>query len=157
MDTIKNLIIYAVLIVLLWVAVVVIRRYAVRVQVPADYIEVQIPDVEHYPTYALSHLPFSAYSHGDAVAYRTPENSQHGTAFGWVLALPGDTVSISDGTLSVNGKPDIRFTSLGRPDLPPLPIPANFAFVVTSAHLTDSLVRGPLPAVAILGRLENFP
>ncbi len=119
MDTIKNLIIYAVLIVLLWAAVVVIRRYAVRVQVPADYVEVQIPDVEHYPTYALSRIPFSAYSHGDAVAYRTPENSQHGTAFGWVLALPGDTVSISDGTLSVNGKPDSRFTNLGRPDLPP--------------------------------------
>ena len=66
-------------------------------------------------------------------------------------------MGIASNTLVVNGKPDARFGNLGRPDLAALPVPANYAFVVTSAHVTDSLIRGPLPSVSIQGRLENFP
>ena len=160
MELLKQLITYAVLAAIICAGVIWIPRLTSRVQVPPDYQEITVPDVEHYPSYSYRALDSVSGLHpGDAVAYRvsTSEGSL-GNAFGWVAAVPGDEVRFIKGKVVVNGKEVSVSGPLGeRPDLGPLVIPENHVYVVTTMHTTDSVVRGPLPLSALRGRLESFP
>ena len=58
----------------------------------------------------------------------------------------------------VNGKDFATCGPLGeRPDTGPMVVPENHVYVVTTLHVTDSVIRGPLPLSALRGRLVGFP
>jgi hypothetical protein len=160
MELLKQLLTYAVLVVILGAALVYIPKLTSRVQVPPDYSEVTVPDVEHYPSYSYQVLDsVSALHQGEAVCYRVAnaEGAANGNGFGWVAGLPGDEVRLVGGKLMVNGKPSSTSGSYDHPDLGPLLVPDGHVFVVTTLHSTDSLVRGPMPLSSLRGRLESFP
>ncbi|MBA2480901.1 MAG: hypothetical protein H0V44_09575, partial [Planctomycetes bacterium] len=95
---------------------------------------------------------------GDAVCYRVAVGeSAQSNGFGFVAALPGDTVSLAKGMLQVNGAPSKYSGPTNLADSGPLMVPQNHVYVVTSTHLTDSVVKGPLPAAALRGRIAEFP
>lgn len=157
MDLLKQLLVYAVLVVVIYVGVLLLQRIAVRVSLPSNFTEMPVQDADHYPTFHLTQLGLSQLRHGDIVCYDTPvtpNGDDH--SFGYIVALPGDTFGISGGAVAINGTPDARFHVVPCADCPPLPVPAGHVMILTLGHQTDSLVRGPLPASVVRGRVENF-
>lgn len=160
MELVKQLLTYAILVAIVAAGFIYIPKITSRVQVPPDYSEITVPEVEHYPSYSCTPLKSVAeLTSGDAVAYRVPNNEgTYGNGFGWVAGKPGDEIRIAGGQVLVNNRP---FSSSGPlhsvADLGPLTVPENHVFVVTTLHTTDSIVRGPIPLSALRGRLEGFP
>jgi hypothetical protein len=160
MELLKQLLTYAVLIGLLIAGSIWIPRLTSRVQVPPDYSEIVVPDIEHYPSYAYEKLlSVDGLKAGDTVCYQVPNSEGVASnGFAWVAAVPGDEVRLAKGQLMVNGKASTTSgMAMDRPDIGPLIIPANHVYVVTTTHRTDSLVRGPMPLGNLRGRVENFP
>jgi hypothetical protein len=161
MALLKQLLTYVALILVVLGAVLLINHLLSRAQVSADYVEIDVPDVEHYPTYAVHPKRISQMIQGDVVCYRLPRDPEghgNGNGFGWVAAIPGDTVAISKGVLLVNGEAWKRCPALpGAPDSAPVAVPLEHLYVVTTTHLTDSIARGPIPSAVIQGQVENFP
>ncbi|MDA3960164.1 MAG: S26 family signal peptidase [Planctomycetota bacterium] len=102
-------------------------------------------------TVTLAHL-----RHGDVIAFRTDVEDDENIAFGYVAALPGETLRISDGTLAVNDKP---FTDTDIPqnmgDVPALTIPRDHVYVLSERHQFDSTAYGPIPGRFLLGRVKE--
>jgi hypothetical protein len=161
MALLKQLITYVVLLCLVVGAVLLINHMLSRAQVASDYTEIDVPDVEHYPTYALHPMALSQMHSGDVVCYRLPKDSEghgNGNGFAWIAGTPGDTIAIAKGVLLVNGEPWKRCPPLAAAaDCAPFAVPLEHLFVITTTHLTDSIARGPMPAAVIQGEVESFP
>jgi hypothetical protein len=161
MELLKQLLTYAILVLIVGAGLVYIPKLTSRVQVPPDYVEIAVPDVEHYPSYSFQPLDsVSALNRGDAVCYRIPnsDGGAYGNGFGWVAGMPGDEVRIAAGKVTVNGTPSSASGAVnGSPDMGPLVVPEGHVFVVSTMHMTDSVMRGPLPLSVLRGRLESFP
>jgi signal peptidase I len=78
---------------------------------------------------------------------------------GRVVALPGDSVEVSNGTIKVNGTPISKQISNREKqisDLPEILVPRGHFFVMSNEgtyYGWDSLMYGPIPANSVLGRL----
>lgn len=160
MDLLKQLLSYVFIIVLVWLAAAYGMPMLSRAQMPTDYMEIpEVPDVEHYRSYVLEkNVKVSSLQQGQVVCYRIKGDGAHGNGFGYIAAVPGDVVEISDQGLVVNGAAYKRSGALMEyPNFGKLVVPANYVYVVTTAHLTDSLARGPIPASGLRGRIGEFP
>jgi signal peptidase I len=161
MDLAKQLITYVVMIALLWAGLHYLP-YLSRANVSSEYIDITVPDVDKYPSYALDpFVTINHLAHDDVVMFRkTGGTDAPGNFFGWVVALPGETVRVKDNQLLVNDQPVRKDAALRisyRPDAGPILVPAGTVWVATSLHMTDSLAIGPVPAAAIKGKVANFP
>jgi hypothetical protein len=158
MDLLKHLLFYVVMIALIWGAVVLSKRYLSRVQVQPDFNEIAVPDADHYPSYRLKPFEVHGIEPGSAVSYYLPDGSHgSGYSFGWIWAVPGDTVAVADGAILVNGKPLKDFHNLNHCDCPAFPVPVDHCLVLTSVHQTDFLAHGLMPLAAIKGEVVGFP
>jgi Signal peptidase, peptidase S26 len=93
----------------------------------------------------------------DAVCYKLGSGEDDQVNFGWVAALPGDQLSIVNGNIHVNGKAIGRGGNVTINDCAAVTIPAHHVFIVSDLHQRDSLAVGPLPAAALIGRINKFP
>jgi hypothetical protein len=155
MDFLKQLIAYAILIALFWAGVVVVRMMS-RAHVPSGYTDIN--GMQEFTSYRVDrNVTITQFQPGDALCYRISDQEEGQTTFGWVAGLPGDAVAISKGQLLVNGKPCERGDKILLPDCGPIQVPAKHLFVVSDRHERDSTARGPIPAIAIHGRLGALP
>ena len=161
MILIKQILSYLILLAVILGVVAGVQHLLSRVTVSSDYTEIEVPDVDRSPSYALKPEPLGAMQVGEAVAYSLPQDRTgqgNGNGFAWIAGVPGDVISITKGVLLVNNVPDSHCQPLPtRADCPPFPVPLGHLFVVTTTHGTDSLARGPLPQSLILGVVESFP
>ena len=81
-----------------------------------------------------------------------------------LMVQPGDRIAVdATGKLSVNDKP---FTQVERlqarklgatfPSCGPMTVPADHLYLINNEGLNDSLGRGPLPAIALRGRVGGL-
>jgi signal peptidase I len=116
-------------------------------------------------------LPARALRRGDVVVFRFPEDPRRDFVKR-VIGLPGETVSIRDKRVSVDGRPlsepyafhaddatwpddpQIAETRRRRDQLPPLRVPDDAYFMMGDNRddSNDSRFWGPVPATHILGR-----
>jgi len=161
MILIKQILSYLILLGLVLGVVYGVRHLLSRVTVSSDYTEIEVPDVDRSPSYALKVEPLSAMEGGEAVAYSIPQDRTgqgNGNGFAWIAGMPGDMVAITKGVLLVNNVPEGHCPAMPtQADCPPFPVPLGHLFVVTTGHATDSIARGPLPQPLILGVVESFP
>lgn len=155
MDFLRQVFFYAVLIAMFWGTVILVPKMA-RFQVPSGYSDVY--NLAEYKSYRVDRsIPLSRLQPGDAVCFRVGKSPDTKINFGWIAALPGDEVEVKVGELLVNGKACKHGGSINLPDCGPVRIPVNYFFVVTDLHQYDSIARGPLPAIALYGRVGEFP
>ena len=161
MEFVKQLAIYAILIITLWAAVVYLPRFR-SLTIPSGNGEISgAEELKSYPLDVTVTIP--RLHHGDVVSYRLGDESDDVVHLAWVAGLPGDRIAVAGGKLVVNDKP---FAHLERPfsgavggALPscgPLTVPADHLFLVNSEGRNDSLARGPLPSIALRGRLGGL-
>jgi signal peptidase I len=76
--------------------------------------------------------------------------------FAYVGGLPGDQVEVRDGNLLINGR-SVERGALGKqnPDRLPFIVPAGHVYILSDAHIHDSIAHGPLPRAALLGRVTE--
>jgi hypothetical protein len=155
MDFLRQMFFYAVLIAMFWGTVILVPKLS-RFQVPSGYSDVY--NLTEYKSYRVDRtISLSRLQPDDAVCFRVGKTPETEINFGWIAALPGDEVEVKAGELLVNGKACKRGGNIILPDCGPLRIPANHFFVVTDCHQYDSVARGPLPAIALYGRVGDFP
>jgi hypothetical protein len=156
MDFLKQAIMYIVLAAAFWGTIAVVKALS-RVQVPSGYSDVD--NLEEYASYRVDrNVGIRQLRAGDPISYRLGKAHDHEVYFGWVAGVPGDDVAIAKGEVTVNGKAVGHGDKLASaPDCGPLRVPANHVFVVSDHHDSDSLACGPIPAVAIHGRLGSLP
>ncbi len=156
MDFLRQMIIYALLVAAFWGTIAVVKAMS-RVQVPSGYSDVN--NLEEFTSYRVDRNVGLRQLHaGDAISYRLGKDREHEVYFGWVAGLPGDDVAVVKGELTINGKSTGHGDALtSQPNCAPLRVPANHVFVVSEHHEYDSIAYGPIPAVAIHGRLGSFP
>jgi hypothetical protein len=185
----RQLVMYAVLLVLGFASYVLISSWG-SFSVRPGYDEVNgLTEGTSYTvdqTVSLKNLQI-----GDAVCYKLGDHDDDRVNFGWVAALPGDQLSITNGRPSsnqnssnqastgknangkntdnknsndnsggkilVNGKPITRGGDVTMSDSAAITIPLNHVFIVTDLHHRDSIALGPLPAAALIGRINKFP
>lgn len=155
MEHLKQAIIYAILIALVWVGIAIVPQFR-KVVVPAGFDE--LPGLEELKDYPLdTTIGINRLVVGDTVSYRLGDEGDDVVRLGWVAGLPGDRVGVdADGWWTINGK---RFERAANTPLPPchaVPVPADHFMVLTRTHLTDSLKNGPLPATALRGRVGGL-
>lgn len=156
MGWIREYLLYAFLIAVVYATVTLVPRFASTVQVPPDWSDIE--GLDNFATKGIdSRLPFSELRRDDPVCFRLGEQEDRATNFGWIAALPGDLVLIEQGKLLVNGQANNRGMTMHAPRMGPLRVPADHVFLVSSFHQHDSTVNGPLPASAIRGRLKALP
>ncbi len=170
--------------VLEWVSVVVVAvllSFGVRTYVAQVFL---IPSGSMLPTLQIGEriavdklsYRFQPVGRGDIVVFRRPplERADYPDLVKRVIGLPGDTVSLSDGRVEIDGRP------LAEPWLPtpapatdPSPLAAPFSldhpYTVPAGHFyvmgdnrtdsEDSRYFGPIPADLIVGRMafEAWP
>jgi hypothetical protein len=156
MDIIRHYASYAAIIAVFWLAVFLVPKCS-RVSVPPDYYE--IDGLEGYRSYRLDEsVTVRQLVTGDGICFQLGTASDRRTYFGWVAGKAGDEVAISNGEVQVNGTVVQKVTKMtGVPNCPPIRIPDNHFFVLSNAHANDSLVNGPLPAIALRGRIGELP
>jgi hypothetical protein len=155
MDVIKHYLSYAVLIAIFWAAVIIVPKCS-RVTVPENYND--IAGMEPYTGYTLdTSVTLAQLRRDDAICFRLGASDDKRINFGWIAALPGDQVSIVAGFVHVNGEKAKRGGEVNLPSLQPLVVPANFLYVISESHQFDSVAEGPLPAIALRGRIEHLP
>jgi Signal peptidase, peptidase S26 len=185
----RQLVMYAVLLVLGFTAYVLISSWG-SFSVRPGYDEVNgLTEGTSYTvnqTVSIKNLQI-----GDAVCYKLGDHDDDRVNFGWIAALPGDQLSItnghhsgnpsssgqnsteknasgkntenknssenSGGKIIVNGKPITRGGNVTMSDSAAITIPLNHIFIVTDLHHRDSIALGPLPAAALIGRINKFP
>ena len=162
MDQLKQLVIYAILICLLWAAVVYLPRFR-SITIPGGNGE--ITGAEQLKSYSLDiTVTVPRLRQGDVVSYRLGDESDDVVHLAWVAGLPGDRIAVdATGKLSVNDKP---FTQVERlqarklgatfPSCGPMTVPADHLYLINNEGLNDSLGRGPLPAIALRGRVGGL-
>ncbi|MCX8039037.1 MAG: S26 family signal peptidase [Planctomycetota bacterium] len=150
---IRTLIGFAVFVVAVVFAATWLPAWLNRVQVPVDYDDLQ--GLEGGKGLWLEPPPYRA---GDVLAYRLGPGPDD-VGFGVVVALPGDSVRLSEGRLLVNGeavRPWSPYQPLrGLAELGPLTVPAGHWFVVSTRHQRDSLAHGPIGAERVLGKVRE--
>jgi hypothetical protein len=155
MDWLKQMTIYAIIVATLWVGIVYLPRYR-RVAVSSDYSNeiLGIDMVKDYPLDETATL--ATLQHGDAICYRLARDGELAVRLGWIAGLPGDVIATNaEGKITINGKISTR--TMPGPPYGPLLVPAGHFMVVTDGHGFDSLARGPLPAIALRGRIGVLP
>jgi hypothetical protein len=155
MDLLKQAMIYALLIALLYALVIGVRHFA-HVHVPSGFSD--ISGLEEFSSYGVDRtVTLAQLRPGDAVCYYVDGREEASLCFGWIIALPGDEVGVSQGLPLLNGKPESHGDKLDSPDLSGVRIPAHHVWVVSDHHYSDSFALGPIPAIAIYGRLAHLP
>jgi hypothetical protein len=161
MIMIKQVLSYLVMLGILLGLVFVVKHMLSRVTVASDYTEIEVPDVDRSPSYAVKAMALGEMQADEVVAYNLPKDRNglgNGNGFAWIAGVPGDLISIAKGVLLVNNVPYTRCAAMPtRPDCPAFPVPVGHLFVVTSGHATDSIARGPLPQSLVIGVVESFP
>ncbi len=157
MDVIKHWLGIAALIAAVWAFVVYVVPFTRRVSVPQDYTDLE--GLKPYESYGLEvGVPPEALRPGDGICYRLGQDADKQACFGWIVAKPGDRVSVVGGALKVNGNDAaVKNPIANQPDSGPLQVPAGHVYVVSSYHRLDSVAFGPLPEAAIRGRLSELP
>lgn len=162
MEFIKQAAIYAILILALWAAIVYLPRFR-SVTVPGGNMEVTgAVELESYPLDVTVTLP--RLNQGDVVSYRLGDEGEDVVHLAWVAGLPGDRVAVDPaGRLMVNDKPfaqvpraHSRALGVTLPACGPLTVPADHLFLVNNDGQDDSIGRGPLPAIALRGRVGGL-
>ncbi len=103
------------------------------------------------PSKYLFHSP----DRGDVIVFRYPKDPSR-DFIKRVIGVPGDTISITDGAVSVNGvvlsEPYITFPS--KTDMEPLVVPSHSYFVMgdNRANSSDSRAWGFVPEDNIIGK-----
>jgi len=156
LEWLKQLVFYSIAIAAVWAAIVYIPRFK-RVAVSGEYTEITgIDTVKDYPLDATATL--ATLNHGDGICYQLADDGDMSVRLGWIAGLPGDLlVSDSKGKLTVNGKPVGHGEDIPGPPLGPLVVPSGHFVVVTDTHQTDSITNGPLPAIALKGKIGDIP
>lgn len=155
MDTLKQVVLYAILIAIFYGIVIGVKRYS-HVHVPAGYGDIN--NLEEFASFRVDKtVTFPQLRVDDPICYRLDGSDDHAVTFGWVAALPGDDVSVAKGTLLINGMPDPKCGRLTLPDISAFRVPAQHVWVISDHHQADSFAVGPLPAMAITGRLAHLP
>jgi type IV secretory pathway protease TraF len=155
MEVLRQAILYVILVAAFWGGVLAMKSLS-RVQVPLGYTDVD--NLAEFTSYRVDGtVAFSAWRAGDAACWRLGPDEARAVNFGWVLALPGDSVAIRGGTVEVNGQPVQRGHAVRLPDCGPVRVPDNHLFVISDHHHGDSIAFGPLPASALRGRLGSLP
>jgi len=94
---------------------------------------------------------------GDIIAYRTDQADDENIAFGRVLGLPGETITVSDGTAAVDGRPwDGSSVPHGLGDVPGMAVPEHHGYVMSDGHQLDSTRLGPIPGSFLLGLVKDY-
>lgn len=162
MEFIKQIVIYAILIAVLWAAIVFLPGFR-RLTVPGGNTEITgAKELEDYPldlTVTVARL-----RQGDVVSYRLGDEGDTVVHLAWVAGLPGDRIAVdASGKLSVNDKPftqveHLYARGLGAmlPACGPMIVPADHLYLLNSEGQNDSLGRGPLPAIALRGRVGGL-
>lgn len=155
-EWLKQLAFYGIAIAVAWAVIVYIPRFK-RVAVPSDYSE--ISGIETVTDYALdASATLATLSLGDGISYQLADDGEHSVRLGWIAGLPGDLLlSDATGKLLVNGQAVAHGGTLPGPPFGPLVIPAGHFVVVTDTHLSDSLNFGPLPEIALRGKIGTLP
>jgi hypothetical protein len=155
METVKQALLYAIMIAAFYASVIAVKKYA-HVHVPAGYSDIN--SVEDFTSYRLDKtITFPLLRVDDPVCYALDQSEDRAVTFGWVAALPGDDVAISKGAILINGVPTPKYSALGLPDTSAFRVPAQHVWVVSDHHQADSFAVGPIPAMAIHGRLAHLP
>jgi len=162
MEFLKQMAIYAILIAAIWAAVVYLPRFRTLV-VPAGNTEITgTEELKSYPLDITVTVPRLRLD--DVVTYRLGDETSDIVRLAWVAGLPGDRIAIDPaGKLLVNDKPSARSPVLysraigtAMPACGPLTVPADHFFVINTEGTTDSLGHGPLPAIALRGRVGGL-
>lgn len=94
--------------------------------------------------------------HNDLVAFLNPANRRQ-TWVKRVIALPGDTLEIKEGTVHINGAAikEVSGVHLDKANLPPITIPDHHCYVLgdNRANSRDSRQIGPVPMIALVGKV----
>lgn len=101
-------------------------------------------------------IGISQLRRGDMVAFRPSTDEDQGAAFGYVAGLPGEVLTVSDGTLQIGTEPWSQTSipqSLG--DIPALPVPADHVYLLSDNHRFDSTRLGPIPGAFLIGRVKD--
>ncbi|MBI3965115.1 MAG: signal peptidase I [Chloroflexi bacterium] len=93
---------------------------------------------------------------GDIVILRRPNDPEARNLVKRVIALPGETVEVRNGTIYVNGETvdEPYVLNRDRGSITPVTVPANHVYVMGDNRpvSSDSRAFGPVPMTDILGR-----
>jgi signal peptidase I len=162
MELLKTLVVYAILIAALWAAIVFLPRFR-SLTVPAGNGE--ITGAEELKSYPLDvTVTIDRLRQGDVVTYRLGDEADDVVHLAWVAGLPGDQVAVNaQGKLLVNDKPmgqiERAHSAVSGGQLPgcgPLTVPTGHLFVINREGSTDSFGHGPLPMIALRGRVGGL-
>jgi hypothetical protein len=155
MDLLKQAALYAILVAMLYGVVIGVRHFA-RVQVPSGFSD--ISGLEEFTSFSVDRTVTAAQLRaGDAVCYYIDQREERGLCFAWIVGLPGDEVGVAQGATLLNGKQAPHGEHLDLPDMAGVRVPAHHLWVVSDHHLNDSFALGPIPAIAVYGRLAHMP
>ena len=146
----------AVLLIGVWAAAVTLPKYR-RVGPPLNTYHdmVEISKDETTPIDGSIGIP--QLQRGDVIAYRTTPADDDNLAFAYVVALPGEVITVSQGSLSVDERPWEKTPvphTLG--EVPALVVPKGHVYVFSDRHEHDSVAYGPIPGTSILGRVKGL-
>jgi Signal peptidase, peptidase S26 len=155
MEFLRQLLLYGILIIVFWGGIVLMKSLA-RVDVPLGYSDVR--DLPEFTSYRADQtVRFANYQIGDGVCFRLGTEEDLAINFGWVAGLPGDSVSVANGQLLINGNPAVHGEVVPLSNCGPIQIPRDHLFIVTDQHQRDSVKYGSLPASALIGRIGRLP
>ncbi len=105
-------------------------------------------------------LPLHPVARGDVVAFVRTEAGQHRLYLKRVVGLPGDTLAIAHGQITVDGKalPERYVTKNDASNMVPLVVPMDALFVVgdNRTESDDSREFGPVPITQVVGRATSI-
>lgn len=94
----------------------------------------------------------------DLVAFRNPVNRRQ-TWVKRVIGLPGDTIEIKEGVVTINGEPreEIASVQIDKTKLAPFTVPEHHCYVLgdNRAKSRDSRHIGPVPMIALVGKVAS--
>ena len=154
----KNLLEWAGTIVVAIVLSLVIRSYVAEARwIPSESMLPTLKVGDHLMTDKISYQ-FKSIQRGDIVVFTPPAEAHidEDALIKRVIGLPGDSVSIQERTVYINGKPLKEPYLLEKPreDLKPFTVPEDHVFVMgdNRNNSYDSRFWGPLPTDNIIGR-----
>jgi hypothetical protein len=155
MEFLRQLILYSILIASFWGGILLIKSFSSK-SVPPGYSDVS--GLPEFGSYSVDQtVRFQDYRAGDALCFRLGESDDLAVNFAWVVGLPGDSIAVKSGQITVNGMPTERGSALSMNDCGPIQVPRDHVYVLSDKHQRDSIAQGPLPAAAIIGRIGSLP
>jgi len=130
-----------------------------RVTAPASLPEQEIKAIDRYANLGLdATVTIPQLEYEDMICFRRGYTESDRAFFGFVVALPGDTVAVKGRTLLVNGQKvtvvgDLTFTWDEREAVV---CPAHHVYVLTDLNKTDSTAVGPIPSSAMRGQIVSW-